>query len=176
MTIADTVDDYGVLTAPLSLQIQRVLPGPIERVWDYLVREDLRRQWLASGVMELRQGAAFTLTWRNDSLNAPEDAALDCEVPEHSMDSRILEIDPPHKLTIAWMAGEVTFELAQSGAKVVLTLNHRRVSDRSNLLKVSAGWHAHLDILAARLTGKPVADFGTEWRRLHDEYAARLPS
>ena len=40
-------DAYGVLTEPATLKIQRLLPGPIERVWAYLVESDLRRQWLA---------------------------------------------------------------------------------------------------------------------------------
>ena len=42
-------DAYGVLTEPATLKIQRLLPGPIERVWAYLTESDLRRQWLAAG-------------------------------------------------------------------------------------------------------------------------------
>ena len=30
------MNDYGVLTAPDTLRIERLLPGPIERVWQYL--------------------------------------------------------------------------------------------------------------------------------------------
>ena len=33
---------------------------------------------------------------------------------------------------------------------MLLTVIHRRLPDRSTLLNVSAGWHAHLDILVAR--------------------------
>ena len=44
-----TVDAYGVLTESTTLKIQRLLPGPIERVWAYLTQSDLRRQWLAAG-------------------------------------------------------------------------------------------------------------------------------
>jgi uncharacterized protein YndB with AHSA1/START domain len=43
------------------LRIQRLLPGPIERVWAYLTESDLRRQWLASGTMQLQPGASFEL-------------------------------------------------------------------------------------------------------------------
>ena len=28
--------DYGVVTAPDTVKIERMLPGPIERVWAYL--------------------------------------------------------------------------------------------------------------------------------------------
>jgi uncharacterized protein YndB with AHSA1/START domain len=66
-----TPDAYGVLTEPATLKIQRLLPGPIERVWAYLTESDLRRQWLASGQMEMKVGATFTFVWRNDELNNP---------------------------------------------------------------------------------------------------------
>ena len=35
MTDITTVDAYGVLTEPATITLQRVLPGPIERVWAY---------------------------------------------------------------------------------------------------------------------------------------------
>ena len=44
---------YGELIEPTTLKIERLLPGPIERVWSYLTESDLRRQWLASGRMEM---------------------------------------------------------------------------------------------------------------------------
>ena len=44
---------YGTLIEPATLKIQRLLPGPIERVWAYLTESDLRRQWLAAGPMEM---------------------------------------------------------------------------------------------------------------------------
>jgi len=44
---------------------------------------------------------------------------------------------------------------------VLLTLIHRRVTDRAILLRVSAGWHTHLDILVARLSGTQPLPFWT---------------
>ena len=66
-----TLDAYGVLIEPATLKIQRVLPGPIERVWAYLTESDLRRQWLAAGEMEMKVGAPVELVWRNDQLTNP---------------------------------------------------------------------------------------------------------
>jgi len=37
-----TLDAYGMLTEPAMLKIQRLLPGPIERVWAYLTAEGIR--------------------------------------------------------------------------------------------------------------------------------------
>jgi hypothetical protein len=70
--MTDTIanDDRAVATAPDTIRIERLLPGPIERVWSYLTQSELRRRWLASGDMDLRPGASFTLTWRNDELTA----------------------------------------------------------------------------------------------------------
>ena len=39
------LDGHGRLVEPTTLEIQRLLPGPIERVWAYLTDDALRRQW-----------------------------------------------------------------------------------------------------------------------------------
>ena len=65
------VDAYGALSEPSTLTIQRLLPGPIERVWAYLTDSDLRRTWLAAGEMDMKIGAPFELVWRNDELTNP---------------------------------------------------------------------------------------------------------
>ncbi len=168
---------YGVLTEPTTLKIQRLLPGPVERVWAYLTESGLRRQWLAAGEMEMRVGAPFTFTWRNDELNTPPSKRPESFPEEHSLESRITELDPPRKLAIAWgSSGGVSFELEPKGNEVLLTLIHRRLPDRPTLLMVSAGWHMHLDILAARATGKEPAPFWDGWSRLKEEYDRRLPA
>jgi len=59
---------------------------------------------------------------------------------------------------------------------VLLTVIHRRLPDRSTLLKVGAGWHMHLDILVARAGGTEPPLFWDGWTRLHAEYDRRLPA
>jgi uncharacterized protein YndB with AHSA1/START domain len=72
MTEAATLKNpYGALTEPTTLEIQRLLPGPIERIWAYLTESEMRRKWLAAGDMEMRVGALFELVWRNDELTNP---------------------------------------------------------------------------------------------------------
>ena len=172
-----TVDAYGILIEPTTLKIQRVLPGPIERIWDYLTDSDLRRRWMAAGKMEMKVGAPFELVWRNDELTDPPGKRPAGFAEEHSMQSRIIEIDPPRKLVIAWGAsGEVTFELEPAGSRVLLTVIHRRLPERTIMLNVCAGWHMHLDILVARTTGIEPALFWDGWSRLHNDYDQRIPS
>jgi len=170
-----TLDAYGVLTEPTTLKIQRVLPGPIERVWDYLTKSDLRKQWFASGDMTLVAGQPFTLTWRNEELNTPKGKRPEGRDEEHSSTNTILEVDPPRKLVITFGAsGHVAFDLAARGDTVLLTLTHSRIPDRGTLLSVSSGWHAHLDILGGKLNGEDGPDFWTNWAKLRAEYETRL--
>ncbi|MDP3693065.1 SRPBCC family protein [Bradyrhizobium sp.] len=169
-------DAWGALIEPTTLRIQRLLPGPIDRIWAYLTDSELRRKWLAAGAMEMKAGAPFELVWRNGELNDPPGARPEGFPEEHRMQSRITELDPPHKLSIAWNnSGDVTFELEPRGDSVLLTVTHRRLPDRSTMLKVGAGWHMHLDTLVARATGDEPAPFWEGWSRLHREYDRRLP-
>lgn len=170
-------DPHGVLIEPTTLQIQRLLPGPIERVWAYLTQSELRRRWLASGEMELKLGAPFEFTWRNDELTDPPGEAPPNASSEHSLKSEITALDPPHRLGFTWgSTGGVVIELAPVGGKVLLTLTHHRVAERSTRVGVSAGWHSHLDLLAARLADIEPGPFWDGFRRLRAEYEQRTPA
>ena len=175
MTEVTVSDAYGTLIEPATLKIERILPGPVERVWAYLTDSDLRRQWLASGEMKPEAGSTFELTWRNNELTDPP-ADPRADTPgHHTQQSRMVAFEPPHRLAYHWNGvGDVEFTLAEEGREVRLTLVHRRIPDRGTLLSVSAGWHAHLDFMAARLTGRTLPAFNETWERLRDDYAQRL--
>jgi uncharacterized protein YndB with AHSA1/START domain len=168
--------EFGTYKDASTLVIQRRLPGPVERVWAYLTDSELRRQWLASGDMTLEPGAAFELVWRNDELSDPADRRPEGSAAENHASCTIVEVDPPRKLRYDWPgAGEVTFELVPDGDKVLLTVTHRRLSERRLVLMVGAGWHTHLDILVARIAGTPVPSFWNGWKSLKGEYEKRMP-
>ena len=169
--------DFGTLIAPRTLEIQRLLPGPIERIWDYLTKSDLRRQWLASGEMELKLGAPFELTWRNDDLAVTPGTRPEGMNAENTQPMRITVCEPPHKLSFIFGgAGEVHFELKAVGEKVLLTLIHRDAPNRGTLLAVSAGWHAHLDVLGAITTSTHFEPFWDNWSELKKQYEQRIPA
>lgn len=172
-----TLDGYGVLTEPATLKIQRLLPGPVERIWAYLTESDLRRRWLAGGEMEMEVGAPFELVWRNDELSDTPGQRPPDFPAEERMQSRIIEFDPPRRLAFSWQgSGDVSFELEPKGSEVLLTVIHRRLPDRQTLLSVAAGWHMHLDLLAAHATGKELEPFWEGWLRLQKEYDRRVPA
>ena len=169
-----TLDAYGVLTEPATLKIQRLLPGPIERVWAYLTESDLRRQWLAAGQMQMQVGAPFELVWRNEELSDPPGKRPEGFAEEQRMQSRITELDPPRRLAIAWGgSGEVSFELEPKGDEVLLTVIHRRLPDRATMLRCRRLAHA------SRRPGRPREGRGAGailgcWSRLRDEYEQRI--
>jgi len=176
MTEQTTPDAYGVLSEPVTLKIQRLLPGPVERVWAYLTESDLRRQWLAAGEMEMKVGTAFELVWRNDDLSDPPSSRPTGFPEEYRMPSRITGLTPLRKLAFTWEGGgDVSFELEPIGDRVLLTVIHRRLDDRSTLLNVGAGWHTHLDLLVACVSGTEPVPFWDTWSRLREEYDRRMP-
>lgn len=171
-------DPYGTLSEDATLTISRLLPGSAERVWSYLTQSDLRRQWMAAGEMKLAAGAAFKLTWRNSELSDPPGERPADFGEEHSMESRVVECDPPRRLTFTWSnSGDVTFELEPRGDMTLLTVTHRRLASSNMMRSVGPGWHAHLDMLAARMAGViPATPFWNHWSALKKEYEARIPA
>jgi uncharacterized protein YndB with AHSA1/START domain len=175
MTDATTISPHGQQIEAATVRMERMLPGPIERLWDYLTKSELRGQWLATGDMDLQVGGKVELTWRNDELTGQHEGRPESIPAVHSMETTIIRIDPPRLLAFGWNGGsDVTFELEPIGPEVKLTVTHRRARDRGQLLGVSAGWHAHLDVLEARLRGREPPMFWSNWTRLKADYEKRL--
>jgi uncharacterized protein YndB with AHSA1/START domain len=164
-------DRHGVLAPDKSLRIQRRLPGPIERVWSYLTESDLRRQWLASGTMQMQPGASFELVWRNDELSNSAAERPEGFPSESCATCQFIEVDPPRRMSYIWPGvGEVTMELEADGADVLLTLTHRQLVGERLILNVSAGWHAHLALLVARLDNTEAPSLWATWKQVRTEY------
>ena len=134
--------------------MERLLPGPIDRVWAYLTQSDLRSQWMAAGDMPMKIDASFELVWRNDTLSDPPGKRPEGFAEVQRMQSRITELDPPRRLGITWDAQrQLSFELEPRGKDVLLTVIHRRVPDRAAALMFGAGWHMH-----SRHSGRPAEE------------------
>lgn len=161
-----------------AVRIERLLPGPVERVWTWLTDPDLRRQWLAGGPMDLRDGGAVELRFRHAELS-PDEAPVperyrDMHVHGHVLHGRVTVCEPPHRLAFTWggdgdAASEVGFELSPQGDRVRLLLVHRRLR-RDDMVSVASGWHAHLAILRERLRDAPPPGFWTLHSALEAHY------
>lgn len=168
------IPDMGAITGGTTLVTQRLLPGPVERVWNYLVDGELRRKWMAAGDMPLVPGAAFEFVWRNDTLSAAGDPRPDGFPEEQRMQSHVISVDPMRLLTIAWGGGDVTFELRTVADKVLLVVTHRGLDNPDSRIMIAAGWHAHLDILVADISALDAPSFWTNWTTLKSVYGRHL--
>lgn len=177
-------DSYGEFIEKGTIRFERLLPGPIERVWAYLTESDKRGKWLASGEMDKKVGGRVKLIFNHDNLSPNPDPIpekyKDLE-GESYMEGIITAYEPPHLLSYTWgeksgVDSEVTFELSEESKKVRLILTHRKIGEDPEQAKgIAAGWHTHLGILADRLTGKDPVGFWSVHMPLEEEYAKRLP-
>jgi uncharacterized protein YndB with AHSA1/START domain len=176
------MNDYGVLTEPGTLRLERVLPGPIERVWEFLTDGEKRGKWLASGQMDLRVGGPVELTFDNSHLTGRFEAAPEKykELEKKaSFTGRVTRCEAPRLLAYTWAESwggdsEVTFELTPRGQDVLMILTHRRLEGRDTLISVASGWHTHIGILIDVLSGRSPAAFWSTHARLEADYEQRL--
>lgn len=170
------MERYGNYLAPDTIRFERMLPGPIERVWAYLTESDKRGKWLAKGEMDLVEGGKVNLHFFHQELS-PEKGP----VPErfkgmdsgHSFTGTVLRINAPYLLTFTWEGGtEVSFELEKEQGLVRLTLTHRKLN--TDQMNVAPGWHAHLDILDKQLHEQAPENFWKSFLQLEATYQKRL--
>jgi uncharacterized protein YndB with AHSA1/START domain len=177
------MSEYATVASPDTVRLERVLPGPIERVWAYLTEPDKRANWLAGGPMELHAGGRVEFKFRHADLSAektPPDRSKKYS-EGHAFPSRVTACGPPRLLAFTWgdedgKHGEVTFELTPRGKDVHLVLTHRRLPDREEMRSVAGGWHAHVGILEDVLNGREPRGFWSTHGKLAAEYARRFAS
>lgn len=177
------MDEYCVFNQPGELRIERLLPGPIERVWTYLTESEKRGKWFCSGDMELKVGGKVEMHFNHANLSDEK------EFPEKykqyqdgiTFTGKITKCDPPRLLAYIWDGepeggSEVTFELSPKGDEVLLVLTHRNMVGRREIVGTASGWHAHLDIMLDVLKEKEPRGFWSAHSRLEAEYEKRVPA
>lgn len=161
-------DRLGAVVAPRTVRIERLLPGPVDRVWSYIVNSEKRKKWLAEGPMADHVGGDVVLTFHNGEISDETVPDKYKQYEKHVNRCSILRYEPPHLLSMTWPQGEgepseVTFELAASGTDTLLTITHSRLAHRDAMISVSGGWHSHLAALIDVLNGRKVDGF---WKKL----------
>lgn len=167
----------GTSPEQATVRLERMLPGPIERVWAYLVDPEKRATWFAGGVFDLRVGGKADLHFDHSLISAeptpPEAKAKPCD-----WTCTITRLEPPRVLAYTFAPGgpesEVTFELETRGKGVLLVLTHRRLADRGKMIGVAGGWDAHVGILEDRLNNVEPRPFWATMARLRKQYEATL--
>jgi len=159
------VNELATFIPPGTLRFERVLPGPIERVWDHLTKTELLATWFEGGTVGTRVGEGVSFPF--------------------GMIGTITEYEPPRVIEYTWnepeasggpvVDGLVRWELRADGDRVRLTLTHSRMPAGS-LSGFGAGWHAGLAGLAAALAGTAEDAEDSDYTALEPLYAERIAS
>ena len=167
----------GTLLDLHTVEFKRLIPGPIELAWDYLTKPELLKTWFADVTLEPRVGGAVNVHFSTET----------CGGGTGGVHGIVREFRRPHVMSFTWIQrrsqpdgsstdrddGEVRFELAEKGDKVLLTLLHSRLPT-DELASHSGGWHAYLDNLESRISGRGGIDFMGVFHDHHPRYEERL--
>lgn len=133
-----------------AVRLERHYPHPVAKVWRAVSQAEHLSSWFPSPVeIELRPGGAIRF------------AAFAGDVAEHG---RVLVVEPPHHLELAWGADRLIFELAPTPDGTTFTFVHV-FDDRAAAASVAAGWHVCLAALRHVLADEPAPPHGSTIER-----------
>lgn len=151
-------DDDGA--APHAVRFERTYPTSAADLWDALTTPERVGRWMGTLTGDLRAGGDFHLD-TSDPADSPDEDSRSW--------GRVLECEPGQRLLLTWEAtGQATSQVEVTtsavGQQALLTLEHRDLPEAS-ARGYGAGWHDFLDRLEDDLTGRPQADWATEFAR-----------
>jgi len=159
-----------------EVRFERLLPGPIERVFAHLTEAEHLRAWFGPQATAIppRVGARF-------DFGEPG--------KQGTIFGTVTRCEPPRLLAYTWEAvmppddphrdapvSEVTWQLTPRGDEVALLLTHRAVW-ADYLGRTMGGWHTLIERLRAVLAGREPEPFMDVFNRVIADYerAARGP-
>ena len=177
------MDNYATRPDEHTVQFVRILPGPIERIWEYLWDGKKRGEWFASGAMPAKPGESFEMHFKHSTLSPnqapPPEKFIEMDKTGHQSRNVLLAYEPPHRLVFSFgpdarKDSEVEFRLNQEGDpkdnKVRLTLTHSKIPDRGNMpWACRAAGTAIWPSCNTSAEGKMPPAFWDIWRRKTDE-------
>jgi uncharacterized protein YndB with AHSA1/START domain len=143
------------------LRFERRLAHSRDKVWRAITDPAQLTRWFPADLdYDLAPGAKIRFDFR------------DGEGP--TLDGEVTELDPPRLLAYTWDRDLLRFELRPDGEGCLLVFTHA-FDDRGEAAKVGAGWHAHFDLLQARLDGQDVGWSAQDrWAEVHPGYLERM--
>ena len=178
------MSEFGQRIDAHTVRFERLLPGPVEKIWTYLTDGKMRGEWFAAGDIPNKVGERFELRFKHADLSPnkapPPDRFKAMDQNGFVSHERLLALEPMHRLVHTFgednpPGTEVEFKLEPVGDKVRLTLTHSKIPDRAYAVNVSGGWHSHLAILEDKAADKTPDAFWDVWRRTEHTYEQRYP-
>jgi uncharacterized protein YndB with AHSA1/START domain len=175
------MSDHATSPAKKTVRLERLLPGPIERVWAFLTEADKRARWFAGGEMPKDARSDFSLFFQHKNLTDEAGPEMYKSAVEglHSP-CTMRRWEPPRALAFDWgepgAASRVTFELFERGESVLFVITHTQLPNRDEMINVSGGWHAHTDMLEALLRGAKAKPFWANIAALEEYYRGAYPA
>jgi uncharacterized protein YndB with AHSA1/START domain len=140
--------DLGETVRVPAARFERLLPGPVERVWAHLTEGDKLPGWFGDdAVIEPREGGAVRLSGGH----------IRGVVTQWKPNRRLAytwNVFGPGEAESAYPESYLTLELTPAGDQARLVLFHLPVLERFEAQN-KMGWHTFLDMLAAALSGAP---------------------
>jgi uncharacterized protein YndB with AHSA1/START domain len=137
----------GQLEKVAMVRFERILPGPIERVWEFLTDPQKLPGWFGEGTIEPRPGGAVNL------MGGHFRGVVTQWIPPRRLTYTVNVFNPGDALS-QYPESYLTIELEPRGSEVALTLTHLPVLDRFEKQN-AMGWHTFLDMLGAAVRGEP---------------------
>jgi uncharacterized protein YndB with AHSA1/START domain len=158
----------GVITRQgdeATLEFERKIAHPIEKVWAALTEPDQRAQWFGRTTFEPREGGSFFAV--AEGPPAPETM--------RTVTGKVLAWAPPNVFEIEWeqaILGKTVlrYELARDGEGTILRMWHRQLTLK-NAQGYIPGTHAYLDRLEALIAGEPLPSWGARYQEVASSYA-----
>jgi uncharacterized protein YndB with AHSA1/START domain len=140
------MNDKGRVIPEAAVTFERVLPGAVEKVWEFLTNALRLPEWHGEGSIEPREGGAVSL------MAGHIRGVVTIWRPPHGL-GYTWNVFQPGETVSAWPVSYLEFALQEAGGAVALTLTHRPIP-ASMQNQTAMGWHTMLDLLAAGLGGE----------------------
>lgn len=141
-----------------TVTFERHFDQPIGDVWRAITEPVELKGWLAESSVDLRIGGAMQVRFDDATMNGV-----------------ITDLDPPRLIAYSWHEGtdresHVRFDLTDDGAGTTLRLVHVRL-DPDSASGFAAGWHHHLELLAAHVSGTDIEWSSARFAELETLYS-----
>jgi uncharacterized protein YndB with AHSA1/START domain len=152
-----------------TLQFERRLAHPVEKVWRAITEPSELAHWFPSKVQgEIAPGGALSFHFENMPLDA-----------QSAMEGRVTDFEPPRLFGFYWGEDHLRFDLEPIDDNSCLLRFTVVLDAQDKAARDAAGWHQCLDGLERQLGGaedaRPMPS--DRWREYYVEYSRRgLPT